>query len=377
MVPPSLLGHAPGWPSTDLMVLNDNNKAQRNMYPPPTGGDGSSACFYALVRNAATFRRDVVLDFRAADPRVAKQLGKFAVQTVGERGVKRSSSGRQVLAGMEPGERRWVSLTVPARTGTGRTPLPVFFDEVVGTRVVNGFAIAPVPSPLTAAIRFNAELTQFRFARMAELLGLAEAKPLSAEARKLAAQKRLTGPMYVEFLGKLMKPIAKTVGGVVKSSGSDPFGLKSAIDRLEQAVAGGSADAVAPAHLCFLGGLDAFLTTLQLDRGDPASVLHNVEWQRDLFTEVEALAGLDGAKDLVKLSDRFIRDWEARKAGPDQFPAFVKRAAPILRTIAKAAPRLPLVRSLDTLEKSVGSAAEAQLAHRDVLLRLSALRKES
>ena len=28
---PSLLGRAPGWPTTDLLVINDNNKAQRNM----------------------------------------------------------------------------------------------------------------------------------------------------------------------------------------------------------------------------------------------------------------------------------------------------------------------------------------------------------
>ena len=375
MVPPSLLGHAPGWPSTDLMVLNDNNKAQRNMYPPPTSGDGSSACFYALVRNAATFRRDVVLDFRAANPRVAKQLGKFAVQTVGERGVKRSSSGQQVLAGMEPGERRWVSLTVPVRAGNGRTPLPVFFDELVGTRVVNGFAIAPVPSPLTAAIRFNAELHQFRFLRLAEAFGVTEAKSLSAEARKFAGQKRITGPMYVDFLGKLIKKVSQAVGGVVKEAKADPFGLTSGIARLEKAVDGGAADAIAPAHLCFLSGLDAFMTMLQLDKGDPASVLHNVEWQRDLFAEVETLVKLDGAAELVKLSDKFIRDWEARKAGPDQFPAFVKRAAPILRRVATAAPRLPLKRSLDKLEKSLGSAAEAQLAHRDVLLRLSSLRR--
>ena len=31
IVAPSLLGRAPGWPTTDLAVINDNNKAQRNM----------------------------------------------------------------------------------------------------------------------------------------------------------------------------------------------------------------------------------------------------------------------------------------------------------------------------------------------------------
>src|SRR2546422_10711044 len=104
---PSLLGHTPGWPTTDLMVLNDNNKAQRNMYPPASGGSGASS-YYALVRNGATFRRDLVLDYWI-DPRVLKQLGKVAIGVGGERGAKRAEEGRVGLAGMETRERRWGS----------------------------------------------------------------------------------------------------------------------------------------------------------------------------------------------------------------------------------------------------------------------------
>jgi hypothetical protein len=297
------------------------------------------------------------------------------VSAVGERGVKRASRGQLVLEGMQPGERRWISLTAAAKSGTGRTPLPVLFDEVIGSRVLNGFAIAPVPSQLTAAIRFNAELHQFRFLRMAAAFDIQEARRLSAQARRLLGQKRVTGPMYLRLLGEQVDGMKKTVGELLSKADEDPFGLKAALSRLEKAVGAASADGAAPAHLCFLGGLDAFQTMLQLEAGDPASVLHNVEWQRDLFTEVDALAKLDGAAELVKLSNRFIRDWEARRTGPDKFAGFVKRAAPILRRVASAAPRLPLARSLDALEKSLGSAAEAQRAHRDVLLRLAALRR--
>jgi hypothetical protein len=370
IVPPSLLGHTPGWPSTDLMVLNDNNKAQRNMYPPPTSGEGA-ACVYALVRNGATFRRDVVLDYRAADARVEKQLGRFAVSTVGERGVKRASRGRLVLEGMEPGERRWVSVAVEAKTGTGRTPLPILFEEVVGNAVVNGFAIAPVPSPLGTAIRSNLELHQFRFLRLAAAFDVKEARRLSAATRKLLAQKRITGAAYLGFLKEHVDGMREAVGELLSKGDGDPFGLKGALGRLEKV---GSAEEAAPAHLCFLGGLDAFQTMLQLEAGDPACVLHNVEWQRDLFTQVDTLAKLEDAPALVKACDRFIRDWEARKAGPDQFVGFAKRAAPILRRVASAMPRAPLARSLDTLEKSLGSPAEAQRAHREVLLRLSKVR---
>ena len=124
---PSLLGHTPGWPTTDLMVLNDNNKAQRNMYPPPSNGNGAGL----IPRDGPERRhvpRDLVLHYRV-DPRVFKQLGKLAIGVVGERGSKRQAAGEIVLAGMEPGERRWVSVTVQAKAGTGRTPLPILFDE--------------------------------------------------------------------------------------------------------------------------------------------------------------------------------------------------------------------------------------------------------
>jgi hypothetical protein len=370
IAPPSLLGHAPGWPSTDLMVLNDNNKAQRNMYPPPTSGDGA-ACIYALVRNAATFRRDVVLEYRAADPRVEKQLGRFAVSTVGERGVKRASRGRLVLEGMEPGERRWISVNVEAKTGTGRTPLPILFEEMVDNTVVNGFAIAPVPSPMGAAIRANLELHQFRFLRLAAAFDVKEGRRQSAGARKLLAQKRPTGAAYLALLKEHLDGMTEAVGELLSRGEGDPFGLKGALGRIENA---GSAEEAAPAHLCFLNGLDAFQTMLQLEAGDPASVLHNVEWQRDLFTQVDSLAKLEDAKAIVKECDRFIRDWEARKAGPAQIGRFVKRAAPLLRNVARALPKVPLSRALDTLEKSLDSPAAAQRAHRDVLLRLSKVR---
>jgi len=64
-VAPGLNGNTPGWPSTDLMVINDNNKAQRNMglSTTPARGVGASDCYFAIVRNAATFPRDVELHY--------------------------------------------------------------------------------------------------------------------------------------------------------------------------------------------------------------------------------------------------------------------------------------------------------------------------
>jgi hypothetical protein len=275
---------------------------------------------------------------------------------------------------MEPGERRWVSVTVEAKTGTGRTPLPILFEEVVGNAVVNGFAIAPVPSPMATAMRHNLELHQFRFARTAAAFDVKQGRRLSAATRRLLSQKRITGAAYLAFLGDLQDGMKEAVGELLAKGAGDPFGLKAALTRLEKAVAAGSAEQAVPAHLCFLGGLDAFQTMLQLEAGDPASVLHNVEWQRALFAEVDTLAKLEDAKAIVKECDKFIRDWEARKAGPGHIGRFVKRVAPLLRNVARALPKTPLPRALDTLEKNLDSPAATQRAHREVLLRLSKVR---
>jgi len=372
IAPPSLLGHTPGWPSTDLIVLNDNNKAQRNMYPPAESGEGTVS-FYALVRNAATFRRDLVLDYRI-EPRVLKQLGKVAISAVGERGVKRAAEGRLVLAGLEPGERRWVSVSVEARPGTGRAQLPVFFDEMVGNAVVNGFAIAPVPSPLGVAIRSNIEQHGFRFLRLATLFDVSEGKRQSAAAQQLLRRKRITGAMYLTFLRDHLDGAKACVGALVSKAGADPFALRTALRRVVAAIEKGSPEQAVPAHATLLGALDAFLTMLQLEDGDPACVLHNVEWQRELYSEVKQLAGLEAAQAVVKASNDFARGFEARKHGPEQFPRHVQRVLPALRETATALPRLSLERALDELERSLGSPASAQRAHREVLLSLSKLR---
>ena len=369
---PSLLGHTPGWPTTDLMVLNDNNKAQRNMYPPPSNGNGN-ASYHAMIRNGATFRRDLVLRYRV-DPRVLKQLGKLAVGVVGERGSKSKPEGEIVLAGMEPGERRWVTVTVPAKNGTGQRPLPILFEEVVGTAVVNGFAIAPVPSSAAVAIRDNLELHGNRFLRLAELFGFADGKKQSADARKLARQKTITAAAYLAFLKGHFAGMNGAAAELVKKAGSDPFGLKPALTRIKAAIAAGSAPDALPAHATFLSGLDAILTMLQLDDGDPACVLHNVEWQRELYSEARVLAALEVSKTVVKASTEFQRGFEGRKYGPEQFPKHVKRLLPAYRETAEAVPRIRLGPLVDELEKSLGSVAAAQRTHRALLLRLNALR---
>lgn len=365
---PTLLGHAPGWPTTDLMVLNDNNKAQRNMYPPPSSGSGADSSF-ALIRNAATFTRDVVLEYHV-DPAVHKRLGRIGIGVVGERGVKRSREGRLSLAAMAPGERRWVAVTTQARTGDGRTPLPILFYELVGNTAVNGFGIAPVPSSPAVAIRWNMELHMFRFGRLAAAFDVSEAKRQSAGARKLVNQRSITPAGYLRFLREHLEGVRDCIDSLVSQAGKDPFALAATVKKLGDSVAKKSSQQALPAHATLLNALDAFQTMLQLEEGDPASVLHNVEWQRELYTRVNQLAELPAAKAIIKASEDFEHGYEARSFGWEEFPRHIKRVLPSLRKTAEARPRLRLREPLETLERNLDSVAAAQRAHREFLLAL-------
>jgi hypothetical protein len=224
------------------------------------------------------------------------------------------------------------------------------------------------------AIRDNLELHGNRFLRLAELFGFAAGKGQSADARKLARQKTITAAAYVAFLGDHFEGMNAGADELVSTAGSDPFGLKPALARIKKAIAASSAPDALPAHATYLSGLDAMLTMLQLESGDPACVLHNIEWQRELFAETRELSALEISKTVIRASNEFQRGFEGRKFGPEEFPRHVKSLLPAYRETVGALPRLRLAPFVDELEKSISSVAGAQRAHRALLLRLNALR---
>jgi len=63
---PGVDGRAPG-PPTDLSIVEDNNKAQRNLVPVliPFGAASGSITYYATARNATTITRDMELIWQA------------------------------------------------------------------------------------------------------------------------------------------------------------------------------------------------------------------------------------------------------------------------------------------------------------------------
>ena len=79
----------------DLEILDDNNKAQRNMglsTTPRGASRPAQTCICALVHNAATFRRDLELAY-ALDPVLQKRVETVTLDGLGCAGRRRSRRG--------------------------------------------------------------------------------------------------------------------------------------------------------------------------------------------------------------------------------------------------------------------------------------------
>lgn len=369
---PTLLGRAPGWPTTDLLVINDNNKAQRNMGVYPTSGSGSVA-FYGLVHNAATRFRDLIIRFQAPEP-VLRRLRGARIAIVGGDTTHVDAEGRLVLSCMAPGENRWLGLEFDVPAGHNGEPLAVLFQELVGTTVVNGFGLGPMPSAAKDAAHDNLLLHVATFARLAAVFGVDGAQGLADSAAKLLSANVVDVKAYVAFLDEQHDAVTKVVDALVKLGQGDPFGLLAACARLQQAT--GDAVHAVPAHATLVHGLDAFLSMLQKRVGDIADINQNVRWQAELFEEAADSLGPGVAAEVVERSNRFIAAFDARRLGTADFPQLIGDLLTAFRhTEVPAAAIGVRVDHLIAEMKRQKDPATLQKLHRDYLLALEAFRK--
>ena len=372
-VPPSLVGNAPGWPTTDLRVLLDNNKAQRNMglSTTPARGEGLIDSIYAIAHNAATFRRDMVLRYRVP-PEVYKRLRGAHLALPGQPMQNLGPEGRLVLKGMQPGENRWIGVTLRAPSGKEGETLPIWFDEMVGQVAVSGFGLGVRLDSDTNTARAVLELHRSVFTRLAAQFKLNGAEPEAAAARKLLGEKELTAEIYTRFAREHFKPTQAVVNAWLKlQKGTDPFGIGAAA----KAVGGlqsGKPVLAHSAHLTLLNRLDAHITSVQLARGDIADILLTVRWQNDLYRQAAAVKKLGCSKLMHDDADRFIQHVGQRKQSLRDYPDFVKRALPCLKETAQqpALAKLGLAKYAGEIETSLGDLTALQRAHHQYLLQL-------
>ncbi len=368
LAPPSLLGSTAGWPA-DLRVLGDNNKAQRNLWvsPAPPGGGSAGFSTFALIHNAAPFRRDLRLRYQVS-PEAGRSLPDLRAEIVGGQALPLArKEGEMVLEGMEPGENRWVSLRHGAPRGETGQPLPVTFLEMVDGEAVNGFTISVLPSPVDEVIQQNLRSHAAVFQRMAAAFRLKGADKEAAAAQRLAGQAR-----EANYRGLLARSAPLSLVQALTRGGKDPFGAAAAATAVRKAAGSRTplADLLA-LHTDLLHRLDALQTRAQKEQGNPAAILETVRLQKALFEKLQ----ISSAEAVVKQSAEFIDGYQRRTIGDDRYPGLVKSLLGDLRAAAGDLGGNELALQAVGLGQRLGSLAGLQKAHRELLLALAARMK--
>ena len=263
-VAPGLAGNTPGWPTTDLKVINDNNKAQRNM-SVHYGLSGFGSTHYAIVRNASQKLRDMAIRLRA-DAQTLKGYANPTVQVQGgEPPMPFRPETTVVLKAMQPGEYRWLAFGMDSFRTSAKVPLPVDFLELVDDKPVNGLRISIVAATATLAL---GELLLFcgaTFQRLQLQFQLDSAGEVAKAARTQLRAKSQTAAAYLKFVARTRDATARSVEGFLGGGQRNDGGLDIASSLkafLKAADAGVFGNAFA-AHVTLLNKLDVAITLQQ------------------------------------------------------------------------------------------------------------------
>ena len=363
LIQPSLLHHAPGWPNTDLWVITDNNKAQRNM-EVYDGLGGSNAPGFMVVHNAAWFARDMTIGIEWP-----KGVPANPVRVVGGSGRPGDVEGARqtvVLPGMAAGENRWLAfdLNFPeAKPGTIAGPVRVF--EIAKGNRVNGYGIGVRANTLEQVERENLLQQVAVFDRFASL-GMEECRKVAEIARRLVEEKKAG---ELENYRSALDGVTQCAEKLMASTpDQDAFAVKEGLAALSSAK---DKPSLATAHLGLLNRLDALVTMLQKAKGDPADIVQMVELERRLLAQHRTLRQAAGLEREVA---GFVAQMERRADVSKAFVALMQAQLPALEEIAQNYPNRPqLAQAAKAIASSMGDIRGLQRAHREYLLNLESV----
>jgi primosomal protein N'' len=210
------------------------------------------------------------------------------------------------------------------------------------------------------------------FTRLSSTLQISAAKNLIEPARPLVLENRKPAveehqKFFAGNLGQIQQSVQQML---TVQKGADPFGLNTALSQITSAE---GAPATVEAHADLLERLSANLTMLQLDRGDRADIRQMMAWQRDLFSGSAELSKVPAAAAIVRASQKYIADWDARRARENEYPRVLRELLQDFRSVAGSVGQehAGLAQAVDGLERELGAAPEAlEHAHHEFLLRL-------
>jgi hypothetical protein len=362
----SLRGRAPGWPDQDLEILDDNNKAQRNMglsTTPARGVETAETCICGLVHNAATFRRDLEIAY-ALDPVLQKRVKAVTVEGLGLRRTQARATGRVVLKAMEPGENRWIGVSFIPPAGRAGDVAWVDFFELVEGAAVNGFSLGTRLGDSKTVVRHTIERHRSVFTR---LLALGHAE---AELEVKTAGAALRGPPTPAAWIAGVRERFDVIAALLVAGGAD----KRRLDGLKAVLDGKPADALV-ALGCILERSDIAITIGVLAAGNRADILQMARWQGELFDRGKPFANDPVAAKIAAPTLEFIDAYGAREAGDEDYVALLRGALPALAALERRGDRAVFEELAGALRQAIetGDPSSLQGAHRALLLHLQAV----
>ncbi len=387
VVTPTLLGRAPGWPNTDLAVLYDNNKAQRNLGVFSGGGspggntggtnDDNTTTYYAVVHNAALHPRNMVLQFQpnksfikiaGRNPQLSFPGSKPKLNVV-------DSTNTLTLKNMQPGENRWVGITVPVLPDGLKIPVEIAFSEMKDRMPINGFTLRLQASRVEQTFMENYRLHHEVFFRMGKMFDSRYAIVESKSIDESLIQRKAGDEWYLDYMKAHIRTMASLTKEVMKQNDyGDPFELNKALEQLKEHIGKTNIHGMTIAHRNFNHRMDAYLTYLDKQKGDIADILQNVRWQRKLYTTNKVLTNIKGSKSVVGSSKTFEEEY-GKGTGPEKYPAFIQRIWPVLEaTVATDEGSMAgLKYPFEWMKRVKDNPQELQKAHRKFLLKLEGL----
>ncbi len=332
---PTLLGRSPGWSNgTDLLVMADNNKAQRNLNVFTGTDSGDSMAMYALAHNAALYERDMYILLNPDDNDLGRQKYRVTVLGGKEQGEAVMANDTLILKHMKPCENRWIELSVATLPAVGAEPVSYLFEERVNDMRINGFVIDVQAGDLKASGTENLEEHGFLFQRMAKEFRTATAEDLALKAYGLL-DGVVSDATYIGFLQDLSAPAVQAVKDFVGAQGSDPFGLVASGNTLLAKTASGDWKKAATAHGNFVRRSNAYLSYLSKLKGDTADIIQTIRWLRNLARRGTQFKQSELADKTMSEADAFIAAYSKRKLSNSDYPAFVEQNLPLWEELVR------------------------------------------
>ena len=378
IVTPSLLGRAPGWPNTDLSVLYDNNKAQRNMgvFSLSSASSGSIT-YYAIVHNAATYIRNVILEFKPSRS-FYKYFKRPSFEFPVDFGEKvEVGENRIEFLKMKPGENRWIGITVPVNNLKDGNSATINFTEIENNLPINGFSIMVKNAALKDVIKENYYSSAELFFRLTGLFDKKWTSKISDKFTEVYDKDEAKIEYYKRILQKYIKFYNKVfeIKKIEKNYQKDIFKIKKTYEEFRKALDQDedNISILANLHSKLNQQMDAMITYVDKQNGDIADILQNIRWQNDIFSNKKLFKNFMPAQRIIEKGNSFQKAYQNGRYSDEAYLEFLNDNMDYYRNVGEYLKEefdINISKEIRAMENLSTSPQKAQKLHYNLLLKV-------